>query len=99
MNNVCFSVWSKEITTIPKETWKILGNNTYEIKFILYNKKEIKLKLVGIPIGDWIVLNLTFLGESRLCKTRAMTANVVKHVNLHQKNLGKLWNLKELALE
>lgn len=87
------------MTEIPKETWKIPDTNIYEITFILYNKKEIRLKLIGIPIGDYIVLNLTFVGKSRLCKTRAMTANVANHVNLIQKNLGKFWNIKKLAMQ
>lgn len=84
---------------IPKQTWRISGTNIYVIEFILYKRKEVRLKLIGIPIGDYIVLNLTFVGKSRLCKTRAMTANVAKYINLFQNNLGKFWNIKELALQ
>ena len=84
------------MTCIPND-WKPLEKNIYEIDFLLYNIQDIGCKLIGIPVGDWLVLNLLPKGTS-YCKTRSISVNVPKHVNMHQKELGKFWHLKELAL-
>lgn len=86
------------ITCIPSN-WKRPGTNIYEIDFLLSVLKNnmVVCKLIGIPTGDWLLLNLIPKGASPACKTRSTTVNVVKYVNLHQKELGKFWHLKELA--
>lgn len=71
----------------------------YDIDFILYHRKEARCKLIGIPVGDWLVLNLLAKGASTRCKTRSMSAHVAKHINMHQVELGKFWHLKELGLK
>lgn len=50
-------------------------------------------------MGDWIVLNLMFKGEYNRIKAKSIAVNVTKYVNMHNKELGKFWNLKELALK
>ncbi|XP_014206188.1 uncharacterized protein LOC106637781 [Copidosoma floridanum] len=90
--------WAKTLTCIPPD-WKRPGTNIYYIAFRLSVPKDcgVICQLVGIPTGDWMVLNLLPKGASRACKTRSTTVNVAKYVNLHQKLLGKFWHLKELA--
>ncbi|XP_011502806.1 PREDICTED: uncharacterized protein LOC105366171 isoform X2 [Ceratosolen solmsi marchali] len=95
--NESTETWSKEMTCIPRN-WKAQEKNIYEIYFLLYKRKDIECKLIGIPIGDWLVLNLLLKGSSSNCRTRSATVNVLKYVNLHQKELGRFWHVKELAL-
>jgi hypothetical protein len=85
------------MTCIPKN-WKSQDKNIYEINFLLYKRKEIECKLIGIPIGNWLVLNLLLRGSNSNCRTRSTTVHVLKYVNLNQKELGKFWHVKELAL-
>ena len=94
---LCFSSWSNKMTCIPS-SWKPPGKNIYEIDFVLYKRVSVGCKLIGIPIGDWIILNLLAKGASNRCKTRSITVNVPKHVNVYKKELNQFWHLKELAL-
>lgn len=83
---------------IPQD-WRNPETHVYEINFVLRTRKNVGCKLIGIPVGDWMVLNLLPKGASSRCKTRAITVHVLKYVNMHQKTLGKFWHLKELALK
>ncbi|XP_058791896.1 uncharacterized protein LOC131664637 [Phymastichus coffea] len=89
--------WSDDFSLVWN-SWKSPRNKFYEIKFILGHRKQAQCKLIGIPMGDWIILNLMARGASKKCNTRSMTVHVDKHINLCLKELGKFWHMKELGL-
>ncbi|KAJ8680017.1 hypothetical protein QAD02_015804 [Eretmocerus hayati] len=94
--------WSNDLTSIPHD-WKYLAQESpqkygYQIRFLLHKCREIACKLIGIPVGDWMVLNLLPARAGSRCATRCISVNVAKYVNMHQKELQKFWHLKELSL-
>lgn len=86
------------MTAIPPR-WKRGDQSTYEVDFLQHTRSDVGMRLIGIPMGDWMVLNLMSKEGCRSIKTRSAAVNVTKYVNMHNKELGKFWNLKELALK
>ena len=93
-----FRIWKKEKTCIPVNMKTKSQQNYYELNFTHFKYPEIKCKLIGIPSGDWMILNLLAKGNNTECKAKSLNVVVSKYVNVHGQQLNKFWNLKELAL-
>ncbi|OXU16342.1 hypothetical protein TSAR_003003 [Trichomalopsis sarcophagae] len=90
--------WSTELTTIPP-CWKSEGNSTYKVDFLQFKRTNVGIRLIAIAMGDWIVVNLMSKEDYINIKTRSIAVNVTKYVNMHNKELGKFWHLKDLAMK
>lgn len=68
----------------------------YEIYFTMCNTDNTKLKLVGIPYGDKLVLNaVSNVGEKNVC---SMVIQTLKYVDPYTNNLCfRYMNLKEIS--
>ncbi|XP_071571948.1 uncharacterized protein [Temnothorax nylanderi] len=76
--------------------WKSQETGVYEIYFTLRNVDYIRSKLVVIPFGDKLILNIVSNVEKR--RVYSMVVQTLKHVNLYTNNLClRYMNLKEIS--
>ncbi|XP_014220569.1 uncharacterized protein LOC106648311 [Trichogramma pretiosum] len=91
--------WNEERIHIPLlRDYKLPDINAYKIDFILYHTKEVTCSIIAIILGDWMLINLVPKGTTTRCKTRTMSIQVPKYVNLFNRDLGIYWHLKELSM-
>ncbi|XP_033215979.1 F-box only protein 7-like [Belonocnema kinseyi] len=81
--------WRISSLYIPRN-WK--SNGIYQFTLRYNISREIVCKLVGVPTGDTMILNL--------CNgsTRCIVFQTLKYINPHSSDIsGRFWNLKEFS--
>jgi len=80
---------------IPSD-WKQQGKEIYEINLILYDLNHIQSKLIVIPYGDALALNMFAYIEGKV--VYSMFVHSLKYVNPYTHNVYMRYrNLKEIS--
>ncbi|XP_046621936.1 F-box only protein 7-like isoform X1 [Neodiprion virginianus] len=86
----------KRSLVIPSD-WKMPDTGNYSLKFQLQPLPDRECKLLAIPCGDTLVVNLVLPYPSRKVFSRAL--QTVKYVNIYSSDLaGRYLNLKEFSV-